>query len=209
MKNPLLKKFQLKEEYSVLLMNSNPAIHPLFEGIRIEFSNIDNQEFDSVILFTKNENELRRWIPEASKKQKNKGHLWLSYPKKSGGFETDLNRDKAWKTIQGYGFDPVRLISVNEDWSSMRLVKKEERKKPSKFGQDPPGVDRKMKTVVLPNDIEEALSAQPKAKAFFDELAFSHKREYIGWIHEAKKEETRNRRIQKTVELLKEGRKSR
>ncbi|GAB5407683.1 MAG: YdeI/OmpD-associated family protein [Balneolaceae bacterium] len=208
MENPLLKKFQLKEESSVLLMNSNPTVHPLFEGVRIEYSDIQNQDFDSVILFTENEDELRKWVPKATKKHTREKKLWLSYPKKSSHIKTDLNRDKAWKALQGYGFDPVRVISVNEDWSSMRLVKKEDRKKPSTFGQDPPGVDRKTKTVVLPKDMAEILSAQPKAKAFFDELTFSRKREYLGWIHEAKKEETRNRRIQKTVNLLKEGRKS-
>ncbi|MEQ9308175.1 MAG: YdeI/OmpD-associated family protein [Balneolaceae bacterium] len=209
MENPLLKKFQLKEEYSVLLMNSNPSIHPLFEGVRVEYSEINDQEFDSVILFTKNERELRKWVPEVSKKHNKTDQFWLSYPKKSGHIETDLNRDKAWKAIQGYGFDPVRLISVNEDWSSMRVVRKKDRKAPSKLGQDPPGVDRISKTIIPPNDLLEVFAHQPKAKAFFDELSFSHKREYVGWIHEAKKEETRKRRIQKTIELLKEEKKSR
>lgn len=209
MENPLLKKFQIKEEYSVLLMNSNPSIHPLFEGVRVEYSEINDQEFDSVILFTKDEKELRKWVPKASKKQNKEGHLWLSYPKKSGNLETDLNRDKAWKAIQGYGFDPVRIISVNEDWSSIRLVKKEHRVKPSTFGQDPPGVDRIKKTVVPPADLLEVFSTQPKAKAFFDELTFSNKREYVGWIHGAKKEETRKKRVQKTVELLTARKKSR
>lgn len=37
---------------------------------------------------------------------------------------------------------------------------------------------------------------------FFEELAFSHKREYVSWIYEAKKQKTRDRRIKKTIELL-------
>lgn len=208
MKNPLLKKFQLKEEFSVLLMNSNPAIHPLFEGIRLELSSIKDEEYDSVILFTKNEEELKKWVPKASKKQKKDGSLWLSYPKKSGDINTDLNRDITWKAVTAFGMEPVRLISMNENWSSMRLVNKKDRKKPSKFGQDPPGVDRKKKTVIPPDDLITGFNSNPQSKAFFDELAFSHKREYVRWIHDAKKEETRKRRIQKTIELLKEGKKS-
>ena len=202
MNNPLLKKLQIKEEFSVLLMNSNPSVHPLFEGIRVELKAANDQDYDSVILFTKNEDELRHWVPEASKLPKKDGHLWLSYPKKSGDIETDLNRDITWKAVKAFGMEPVRLISMNENWSSMRLVNKKDRKKPSKFGQDPPGVDRKTKTVIPPDDLLGELNSNPQAKTFFEELAFSHKRAYVRWIHDAKKEETRTRRIRKTIELL-------
>mgnify|MGYP003640278955 CR=1 FL=1 len=187
MENPLLKKFQLKEEYSVLLMNSNPSVHPLFEGVRLELSSIKDKEYDSVILFMKNEEELNKWVPEASKKHKKDGKLWLSYPKRSDEINTDLNRDTVWKALKGYGFEPVSLISINENWSSMRLIKKKDRKTKSKFGQDPPGVNRSTKTVSPPKDLIRAFESNPKAKAFFDKLAFSHKREYVGWIHDAKK----------------------
>ena len=191
----------------MLLMNSNPAVHPLFEGVRAEYKAVSKDEYDSVILFTKNEEELRTWVPKAEKAQKKEGQLWLSYPKKSGDIDTDLNRDVTWKALKAFGLDPVRLISLNENWSSMRLVKKNERKISSKFGQDPPGVNRETKTVVPPDDLVLEFKSNPEAKAFFDGLAFSHKREYVGWIHEAKKEETRLRRIKKTIELLTEEKK--
>ncbi|RNC83819.1 MAG: DUF3052 family protein [Balneola sp.] len=209
MSNPLFKKLQLKDDYSVLLMNSNPGVHPLFDGIRIEFSSADDEHFDSVILFTKNESELREWIPKAADRQKKEGQLWLSYPKKSGSIDTDLSRDNTWGAVKAFGLEPVRLISLDEDWSSMRLVSKAGRKTPSKFGQDPPGVDRKTKTVIPPEDLAKALEVNPEAKAFFESIAYTHKREYVAWIYEAKKEETRQRRIAKTIELLTEGKKTR
>ncbi len=207
MNNTLLKKLQIKEEYSVLLMNSNPSVHPLFEGVRIELSVAGDQDYDSVILFTRNEEELRKWVPEASDLPKKDGQLWLSYPKKTGDIDTDLNRDITWKAVKAFGMEPVRLISMNENWSSMRLVKKKDRKKPSKLGQDPPGVDRKTKTVIPPDDLVAEFNSNPKAKDFFVALSFSHKREYVGWILEAKKEETRKRRIKKAIELLNTGKK--
>jgi uncharacterized protein YdeI (YjbR/CyaY-like superfamily) len=42
-------------------------------------------------------------------------------------------------------------------------------------------------------------------RAFFDSLSYSHRREYVQWIEEAKKKETRDRRIAKAVEMLGEG----
>ena len=40
------------------------------------------------------------------------------------------------------------------------------------------------------------------AKAVFDKLSYSHRREYVHWVEEAKKPETRARRIDKTIEML-------
>ncbi|MCA8892532.1 MAG: YdeI/OmpD-associated family protein [Hyphomonas sp.] len=54
-------------------------------------------------------------------------------------------------------------------------------------------------------DFERALSKSRKAKACFDGLAPSHKREYLEWITEAKREETRARRIEQAIAWMAEG----
>ena len=56
----------------------------------------------------------------------------------------------------------------------------------------------------LPTDFFVALSADADAKAIFENLSLSHQKEYIKWIEEAKKTETRAKRIQKTIEMLKQ-----
>ena len=40
------------------------------------------------------------------------------------------------------------------------------------------------------------------AKAVFDKLAYTHRKEYVRWIEEAKREETRASRVAKTIEML-------
>jgi len=57
----------------------------------------------------------------------------------------------------------------------------------------------------LPPALVQALAGQPAAQAFFEGLAPSHRREYIEWIAEAKREETRDKRIAQAVEWLGEG----
>jgi uncharacterized protein YdeI (YjbR/CyaY-like superfamily) len=59
----------------------------------------------------------------------------------------------------------------------------------------------------VPDDLRAALNAAPAALAVFDAFAPSHRREYIAWVTEAKREETRIRRITQTIEWLTEGRK--
>jgi uncharacterized protein YdeI (YjbR/CyaY-like superfamily) len=61
------------------------------------------------------------------------------------------------------------------------------------------------KPVVIPIELERALARSPRAKAEFDTFPPSHQREVIGYIVEAKKPETRERRAAKTVDLLEKG----
>lgn len=57
----------------------------------------------------------------------------------------------------------------------------------------------------VPAELARALAADPKAKAVFTAFAPSHRREYVQWIAEAKKEETRQRRVEQTIEWLRAG----
>jgi hypothetical protein len=57
----------------------------------------------------------------------------------------------------------------------------------------------------MPTDFADALRAAPKAQATFDAFAPSHRREYLEWVIEAKREETRVRRIAQAIEWLGEG----
>ena len=64
------------------------------------------------------------------------------------------------------------------------------------------GSKPKPKELALPRDLKEALRSNEKAWENFNQLAPSYRRHYIGWIINAKKEETRNKRIRKAIELL-------
>ncbi len=59
--------------------------------------------------------------------------------------------------------------------------------------------------VVEPPDLKRALRAAPDAQKTWAAFAPSHRREYIEWINEAKREETRNKRVATTLEWLAEG----
>ena len=59
--------------------------------------------------------------------------------------------------------------------------------------------------VDVPPALAEALAADPEAKTIYDGLAFSHRKEYAQWIAEAKREETRARRVERATSMLREG----
>ena len=69
--------------------------------------------------------------------------------------------------------------------------------------------DTEPRTVKVPSDLKQAFKSDPDAKAVYDELSYTHQKEYASWIEGAKKDETRQGRIAKTMEMLKQGKKGR
>jgi uncharacterized protein YdeI (YjbR/CyaY-like superfamily) len=55
----------------------------------------------------------------------------------------------------------------------------------------------------VPADVKIALADDPSVRALFDRLPPSHRREYLGWIGEARKTDTRARRIAGMIDRLK------
>jgi hypothetical protein len=68
--------------------------------------------------------------------------------------------------------------------------------------------DTEARTVVVPDDLKEALTDTPKAEKFFATLSYTNQKEYAVWITSAKKEETRQKRLTETVQKLLQGKKN-
>ena len=67
-------------------------------------------------------------------------------------------------------------------------------------------LDTEPRTVRVPADLRRALEADEVSERTFAELSFTHRREYVDWVEEAKRPETRARRIASTVERVRAGR---
>jgi Bacteriocin-protection, YdeI or OmpD-Associated/Domain of unknown function (DUF1905) len=65
--------------------------------------------------------------------------------------------------------------------------------------------DEEPREVEVPIDLAEALASDGAALATFDGLSYTHRKEYVEWVEEAKREETRRRRVEKAVAMLREG----
>lgn len=93
--------------------------------------------------------------------------------------------------------------------SHLLLVLKEIRQKIGKtFGDEIEVVleeDTEPRQVIMPADFQAALEAQPEAQAFFAGLSYTHQKEYVRWIEEAKRQQTRLSRLSRAIDLLLQG----
>ena len=66
-------------------------------------------------------------------------------------------------------------------------------------------LDTAPRVINVPTDFRTALNRSKKIAAYFDGLSYTHRKEYVQWITEAKRDDTRQRRIAKAIDLLKDG----
>jgi len=66
-------------------------------------------------------------------------------------------------------------------------------------------LDAAPREVEVPEALAAALAADPLAKASFDRMAFTHRKEYARWVAEAKQEQTRQRRVQRALAMIRAG----
>lgn len=67
--------------------------------------------------------------------------------------------------------------------------------------------DQEERVVDIADDIVSVFNENPEAKIMFDKMSYTHKKEYIRWIEEAKKPETRENRKIKMIQMILDGKK--
>lgn len=66
-------------------------------------------------------------------------------------------------------------------------------------------LDAAPREVEVPDALARALADDADARAAYERLAYTHRKEYARWIEEAKRDDTRERRVTQTLELLRQG----
>jgi hypothetical protein len=69
--------------------------------------------------------------------------------------------------------------------------------------------DVEPRVIEVPAELLKLFKKEKDAKIFFEGLSYTHQKEYVQWINEAKQEETRQRRVTRTIEMLKDKKRGR
>jgi len=209
----LAKKLLLKPGMRVAVVNAPDGVRLTAPGVTVEKSL--KRDLDLVMLFTTTQKDLKTLWPKALSSVKQDGAVWVAYPKKNSGIETDLGMGE-WDATKGADWSPVAMIGVDDTWSSVRFkyapgLEQKRHARQEESINDADGtvcVDRVNRVVTPPKDLQKLLAKSAKARATFEALSFTHQKEYVVWIVEAKKPETRAVRVEKTIEKLSEGKKN-
>ena len=210
----IARKLHLKAGMRVAVANAPAGFSLTSPGVTLERSL--TRGLDLALLFTTTRKDLRAKWPKLLASVKQDGAVWVAYPKKNSGIETDLHGMQEWEATKGSDWNPVAMIAVDDSWSATRYkyapgLEKARHERQTEAILDADGtvvVDREKRIITAPRDLQKLLAKNAKARAHFDTLAFSHRKEYVVWIVEAKRPETREARLAKTIGMLSKGKKN-
>jgi hypothetical protein len=122
----LLKKLNYKDQERICIVNGNNGfidrIRKLKPGVRVDKAIDPKYLYDFCLIFVKHQSDLKETVPQSIHNLAEDGILWFAYPKKSSKkYKSEISRNKGWDLVNSHGFEPVRQVSINEDWSALRF----------------------------------------------------------------------------------------
>ncbi|MDN5285496.1 MAG: hypothetical protein JWR38_1770 [Mucilaginibacter sp.] len=211
----LAQKLQIKPGKRWLLFNTPDnylaTLGPL-PDVEIAFK--AEGQFDGVQLFVRDTTELTLSLTIIAPVLKHDAVFWITYPKKNSGIDSGLEMMGSWDICKEYNLRPVASAAINEIWTALRFRPEGQSKlsdgskeniRKNEYSEY---IDVDNKQIKLPAEISEVLQHSPQAMAFYQQLSYSNKKEYVLWILTARQEKTRNERLVKLVEKLNAGKKN-
>jgi hypothetical protein len=146
----VFEKLQLKDQKEILVLNAPKSFEPelaRLKGVTVHRALKDVKETLFSLAFVMTQAEVDAAAKGVAARAKGDASVWFAYPKGSSKrYTSTINRDTGWASLGAAGFEAVRMIAIDEDWSAVRFRRAEFIK-------------------AMKRDKEWAMSAAGKAKA--------------------------------------------
>jgi hypothetical protein len=121
----IFKKLNLKDQTEILVLNAPESFEPelaALEGITVRHSLADIEGINFSLAFVIKQQELDEISAAVAFKARGDAVVWFAYPKGSSKkYKCEFNRDTGWHVLGAAGFEPVRQVSIDQDWSALRF----------------------------------------------------------------------------------------
>jgi hypothetical protein len=121
--SPLFKKLNLGGHALIHILNAPQSFEPelaLLKGVTVKRSVTGPASFAMAFVIT--QAELEAASSKLAAACAGDAILWMVYPKgTSKKYRCEFNRDSGWPMLGAAGFEPVRMVAVDEDWSALRF----------------------------------------------------------------------------------------
>jgi hypothetical protein len=118
-------KMNLKGQQEILVLNAPDSFEKQIKALRNvrvcrRVEEVKSPSF--VLAFVTERAELARLSKQLAARAVGDALLWFAYPKGSSKkYSCDFNRDEGWEALRQSGFDSVRMVAIDEDWSALRF----------------------------------------------------------------------------------------
>jgi hypothetical protein len=126
--SPLFQKLNYKNNTPIVVLDAPPSFQPAMDEIALTTSvhttlqNLSTIHF--VLVFVTQQQQIDTTIQAIHPLLEGDAILWYCYPKStSKKYTCNFNRDTGWNELGKFGFEPVRQVAIDADWSALRFRK--------------------------------------------------------------------------------------
>ena len=121
----VIEKLNLKDQQEIVVLNAPESFQPelaQLPAITIHHHLESVAEAGFWLAFVTRKSEIEALAPKIARRAKGDAIVWFAYPKgTSKKLKCDFNRDTGWDALRAAGFDTVRAIAIDEDWTALRF----------------------------------------------------------------------------------------
>ena len=212
----ILEKLQLKEEKNLLIQGLPSSVEKQFAKLAYNKNLtplLKTRKIDFALIFAINQLQLNNILKEVFPALHPESKLWIAYPKTTSKIVSDLNRDASWEILSKNDYEAVRQVTLDHVWTAMRFKKLDQIPNRNRTFVEFKSANIKVddfekRLIALPIELDKLFGAHEEAREFFISLSILNQKEYLSWIQGAKKEETKQKRLESTLEKLLAGKNS-
>jgi hypothetical protein len=125
--NPLFKKLNLGTQTPIHVLNAPASFEPELQAIApVVVKRKATGPVQFALAFVITQAELDAASTQLCQAAEGDAVLWLAYPKgTSKKYKCEFNRDGGWTVLGAAGFEAVRQVAIDEDWSALRFRRAE------------------------------------------------------------------------------------
>lgn len=125
----VFEKLQLKDQKEIVVLNAPKSFEPelaRLKGVSVRRNLEGVKDVEFAIAFVLTQAELDAAVKAIVSRVKGDAVVWFAYPKGSSKrYTSSIDRDTGWDSLGAAGFEGVRMVAIDEDWSAVRFRRAE------------------------------------------------------------------------------------
>ena len=121
----VFQKLNLKDEAEIVVLDAPASFEPelgALSRVRVLRSPTEAAQVRFALVFATTQRQVDLATRALTKRADGDIKLWFAYPKQSSKrFTCEFNRDTGWAELGKAGYEPVRMVAIDEDWSALRF----------------------------------------------------------------------------------------
>jgi hypothetical protein len=121
----VFEKLNLKDHKQIVVLDSPASFEgelSALKGVEIIRDLKKAKEVRFSLAFVTTQEQVDRLASAIGRKVEGDAVVWFAYPKKSSKkYKSQIDRDRGWNVLGQEGFEPVRMVAIDEDWSVVRF----------------------------------------------------------------------------------------